>query len=233
MFQRVLATRAQWGSVLLLATVTLTSCLISIPTVAIADEIPSVVATVQGQSISAEELTSALHGELMRLEIQRYQVLKEKLDELIADKIFSLEAAQRGVPVQQFVQDEIVAKIPAVTPEQVQAFYEANKSRIKQPLEKISEQINRYTYDILSYLEPLSLPMEPQHPFNQVLLSYVPKTLKAKYADRIFSRIPDIHKKAIISCHIASQLVYIKGLSWTPKITDILPILCQDPELVN
>jgi len=54
MFQRVSATRAQWGSVLLLATVTLTSCLLSIPTMAVADEIPSVVATVQGQSISAE-----------------------------------------------------------------------------------------------------------------------------------------------------------------------------------
>ena len=99
--------------------------------------------------------------------------------------------------------------------------------------EKISEQINRYTYDILSYLEPLSLPMESEHPFNQVLLSYVPKTLTENYKDRIFSRIPDIHKKAIISCHLASQIVYVKGLSWAPKITDILPILCQDPELVN
>ena len=144
MFQRVLATRAQWGSVLLLATVTLTSCLISIPTVALADEIPSVVATVQGQSISAEELTSALHGELMRLEIQRYQVLKDKLDELIAERIVSLEAAKRGVPVQQFIQDEIVAKVPAVTPEQVKAFYEANKNRIQQPLEKVTERLTAY-----------------------------------------------------------------------------------------
>ena len=144
MFQRVSATRAQWGSVLFLATVTLTSCLISIPTVAVADEIPSVVATVQGQSISAEELTSALHGELMRLEIQRYQVLKEKLDELIAERILSLEAAQRGVAVPQLIQDEIVAKAPVVTPEQVQAFYEANKNRIRQPLEKMAEQITGY-----------------------------------------------------------------------------------------
>ena len=51
MFQRVLATRVQWGSVLLLATATLASCLISLPALVMADEIPSVVATVQGQSI--------------------------------------------------------------------------------------------------------------------------------------------------------------------------------------
>ena len=73
-----------------------------------------VVATVQGQPIAAEDLTNALRGELMRLEIQRYQTLRDKLDELIADKIFSLEAAQRGVSVQQFVHDEISAKIQAV-----------------------------------------------------------------------------------------------------------------------
>src|SRR6266446_1456798 len=139
MFQRISKTRAQWGTIL--ALVTLTSVMMSIPMLAIAEELPSVVATVQGQPIAAEDLTNLLRGELTRLEIQRYQVMKEKLDELIADKIFSLEAAQRGVPVQQFVQDEIVAKIPAVTPQQIQAFYEANKSRIKQPLEKISEQI--------------------------------------------------------------------------------------------
>lgn len=146
MFQRVSAMRARWGSVLLLATITLTSRLLGTPTAAVAAELPAVVATVQGQAISAEELTSALHGELMRLEIQRYQVLKEKLDDLIAERIFSLEAAKRGMSVQQFSQDEIVAKVPAVPPEQVQAFYEANKNRIQQPLEKVADRITAYLH---------------------------------------------------------------------------------------
>src|SRR5262244_1813407 len=142
MFQRVLETRAQWGS--LLALVTLIGSMTFIPTRIAAEELPAVVATVQGQPIAAEDLTKALRGELLRLDIQRYQTLREKLDDLIADKIFTLEAAQRGVSVQQFVHDEISAKIPAVTPEQVQTFYEANKNRIKQPLEKISEQLTSY-----------------------------------------------------------------------------------------
>ena len=176
MFQRVSATRAQWGSVLFLATVTLTSCLISIPTVAVADEIPSVVATVQGQSISAEELTSALHGELMRLEIQRYQVLKEKLDELIAERILSLEAAQRGVSVLQLIQDEIVSKVPAVTLEQVKAFYEANKNRIQQPLEKVTEQIAAY------------LRQQEQEQRRQALL----KELRTHYPVTVALRAPKI-----------------------------------------
>jgi len=114
------------------------------PTAAVAADIPPVVATVQGQTISAEELTGALKGELTRLEIQRYQVMKDKLDALIAERIVSLEATKRGVSVQQLLQDEVAAKIPAVTPEQVQAFYEANKSRIQQPLDKIADQIGAY-----------------------------------------------------------------------------------------
>src|SRR5438132_14168837 len=117
MLQRVLETCAQWSS--RLAVVTLLGLMALIPTRLAAEELPSVVATVQGQPIAAEDLTHALRGELLRLEIQRYQTLREKLDDLIAHKIFSLEAAQRGVSEQQFVHDEINAKIPAVTPEQV------------------------------------------------------------------------------------------------------------------
>ena len=142
MFQRVVETRTQWGSMLVM--VILIGLMTLIPTRLAAEELPAVVATVQGQPIAAEDLTNALRGELLRLQIQRYQTLREKLDDLIAHKIFSLEAAQRGVPVQQFVHDEISAKIQTVTPEQVQAFYEANKNRIKQPLEKVSEQITSY-----------------------------------------------------------------------------------------
>jgi protein-disulfide isomerase len=144
MFQRVVETCAQWSS--MLAMVTLIGWMTFIPMRVTAEELPAVVATVQGQPIAAEDLTNALRGELLRLEIQRYQTLREKLDDLIAHKIFSLEAAQRGVSVQQFVHDEISAKIQAVTPEQVQAFYEGNKNRIRQPLEKVSEQITSYLH---------------------------------------------------------------------------------------
>src|ERR1041385_6182917 len=101
MFQRGLETCTQWSSVL--ATLVFTGLITLIPMRVAAEELPSVVATVQRQPIAAEDLTKALRGELLRLEIQRYQALREKLDDLIADKIFSLEAAQRGVSVEQLV----------------------------------------------------------------------------------------------------------------------------------
>ena len=71
MFQRVLETCVQWGS--MLAMVILIGLMTLIPTRVAAEELPAVVATVQGQPIAAEDLTNALRGELLRLEIQRYQ----------------------------------------------------------------------------------------------------------------------------------------------------------------
>ncbi len=174
MFQRVSETRAPWGS--MLAMVTLIGWMTLIPMHIVAEELPSVVATVQGEPIAAEDLTNALRGELLRLEIQRYQTLREKLDDLIADKIFNLEAAQRGVSVEQFVHDEIGAKIQAVTPEQVQAFYEANKNRIRQPLEKVSEQLTSY------------LQQQAQEQRRQALL----KELRSRYPVTVALRAPKV-----------------------------------------
>ena len=186
MFQCLSPTRARWGSVLRLVTVTLMSLITAMPIAAAAAEaaattdIPSVVATVEGQPISAEELTNALRSELMRLEIQRYQVLKEKLDDLIAERILSLEAAQRGVAVQQLVQDEVMAKVPAVTPEQVKTFYEANKNRIKQPLEQMSGQIVTY------------LQQQGQEQRRQALL----KELRPRYPVTVALQAPKIEVSA-------------------------------------
>jgi glutamate dehydrogenase len=43
--------------------------------------------------------------------------------------------------------------------------------------------------------------------------------------------MPDIHKKAIIACYIASRLVYHRGIDWNPNIVDVLPTLNEDPHL--
>jgi protein-disulfide isomerase len=102
------------------------------------------VATVQGQSISAEELTAAVRSELVRLEMERYQVMKRKLDELIAARLVQLEAAKRGVSPEQLEQETVEAKLTPVSPEQIKAFYEANKNRIRQPLEQVTPRIEAH-----------------------------------------------------------------------------------------
>ncbi len=145
MLHHVSTLQARWGSVLLCLLITAGGLLLwPVDFLAAADELPEVVATVQGQSISAAELTAAVRSELLRLEMERYQVMKQKLDELIATRLMQLEANTRGVSLQQLEQDEITAKIAPVSDEQVKAFYEANKNRIRQPLEQVSPRIEAY-----------------------------------------------------------------------------------------
>jgi protein-disulfide isomerase len=114
------------------------------PSLTSAAEIPPVVATVQELPIAAAELTTALRGELLRLDMERYRLLQGKLDELIAARLMRLEATKRGISLQQLEQEEIVAKTAPPSTDQVNTFYEANKQRIRQPLEQIKPRLADY-----------------------------------------------------------------------------------------
>ncbi len=97
--------------------------------------------------------------------------------------------------------------------------------------DKISEQINTYTYELLDYLEPLTLASELDDPLVKALLNFCPSLLSEKYRGRVIENIPSIHKKAIVACFLASRLVYQKGLKWSPSIVDVLPLIASDPNL--
>lgn len=97
----------------------------------------------------------------------------------------------------------------------------------------ISAKINGFMYEFLDFLETKTLPEDPKDPIIQALLNYCPPLIREKYPQRVLTQVPDIHKKAIISCHIASRLVYHRGLSWTPKVIDVLPLICKDPQIIG
>lgn len=99
--------------------------------------------------------------------------------------------------------------------------------------EWISERINTFTYELLDYLQPLTLSTDPQDPLIRCLLNYCPPLLRTRYQKRILEEIPDIHKKAIIACHIASRLVYMRGLDWSPRVVDVLPLIAKDPSITG
>ncbi|GAB4192053.1 MAG: NAD-glutamate dehydrogenase [Simkaniaceae bacterium] len=98
--------------------------------------------------------------------------------------------------------------------------------------EWISERINTYTYQLLESLENQKLSRDPADPLIQCLFNYCPPLFREKYADRIISHIPESHKRAIISCYIASKIVYKKGLRWSPTIADVLPLVATDPTII-
>ena len=75
--------------------------------------------------------------------------------------------------------------------------------------------------------------MDPHDPLIRCLLHYCPPLLRNKYRDRVLESVPDVHKKAIIACYLASRVVYSRGLNWSPSLVDVLPVITQDSLIMN
>lgn len=97
--------------------------------------------------------------------------------------------------------------------------------------DRISKRINQFTDQLLDYLESAPLSSDPRDPLIQSFLNYCLPTLRLHYQERLIKEIPQAHKKAIIACYIACNLVYNKGLSWFPTIVDILPVFLEQQEI--
>ncbi|OGN62496.1 MAG: glutamate dehydrogenase [Chlamydiae bacterium RIFCSPHIGHO2_12_FULL_49_11] len=106
--------------------------------------------------------------------------------------------------------------------------YLATKKPLTQISDELSEKINDLMYRILSGLEPVTLSSDPNDPLNRCLFLYNLPFFRTHFEGRILTHIPDIHKKAMISSYIAANLIYKRGLDWTPSILDILPHIISD-----
>ena len=97
--------------------------------------------------------------------------------------------------------------------------------------DQISNRMNQYTYQLLDYLYPNDLKNWDDDPITRAFLDYCLPTLRNKFSSHLIREIPDLHKKAMVSCHIAAQIVYKKGVDWSPSIVDILPLILSNSAL--
>lgn len=106
-------------------------------------------------------------------------------------------------------------------------YYRQNDCKVKLSLvaELVSKKINQYTDEIAAYLLPLDLSSPANKKLLDVFINYVPDCIKKDHLDRCLNRVPDMHKKAIISTALACRLVYSRGIAWSPSVVDILPVL--------
>ncbi|KAH3760382.1 glutamate dehydrogenase [Pelomyxa schiedti] len=107
------------------------------------------------------------------------------------------------------------------------AYWLKNGKKIKMThiSELVSQRINKFTDDIATYLKPLDLNAPEHAKLLKVFIDYVPDCIKSGHLDQCLARVPDMHKKAIISTALACKLVYGKGIDWEPSVVDILPLI--------
>lgn len=113
------------------------------------------VATIKGAVISEEELNRAATPDLEKLELQRLQseanfirsrqqILENTLKRLVEERLLDAEAARQGIKAKDLLAKEVDQKVKDPTTEEVNSFYEANKSRIPTPREQVAGQIQQY-----------------------------------------------------------------------------------------
>lgn len=101
-------------------------------------------AEVNGDSITAEDLERALGARLRQLEQQVYDLKRKQLDTLIAERLLTQEAARRGTSVAALLDAEVTAKVGLVTEQEIEAFYQANKARLRGEEAVVREQVRTY-----------------------------------------------------------------------------------------
>jgi len=103
-----------------------------------------VLAVVGDLEITEAEVTDLMAAQLGKLEQERYSILKQGVDSLVADRLVELEAEKRGITVEELIAQELEAKVSEPTDAEVDAFYEQQKARIRQPKEEVVGQIREY-----------------------------------------------------------------------------------------
>ena len=105
----------------------------------------SKVATIGTRTVTRAELEERARGKLIQIENQRYEALREVLNDLIATELENQEAAARGISPGALEIQEIDGKVPDPTDAEVQAVYDANKAQLAgQTLDQVKPRIIQY-----------------------------------------------------------------------------------------
>jgi protein-disulfide isomerase len=106
-----------------------------------AQEPREIVAKVDGENISAQDLREAAGLSLARLEDETYRIKQQKLQSLIEDKLLAHEAGRRHVSLESLIETEITSKVGAVTPREIDALYEMYEKRWQKPESEVEGQL--------------------------------------------------------------------------------------------
>lgn len=104
-----------------------------------------VAAYIGGKAITIVEVDAKALGTNMKLAQTLFEARQEALDQIIMERLLSQEAAAQGIALEALISKRLAEKAAPVTDEDVEAFYNANSSRMRgQTLEAVSDAIRQY-----------------------------------------------------------------------------------------
>ena len=104
-----------------------------------------VVARVGDQPITLDAVDEKVLTTNLQVFQDLYDARRQAIEEIVAEAVLAQEAASRGITSEELVAEEITSKVPPVTEEDIQAFFDQNRARLGgQTLEQIGPQIREY-----------------------------------------------------------------------------------------
>jgi hypothetical protein len=105
-----------------------------------------VVARVGEREITLQQVDERALKANMAVFQQLYDARRQAIEELVAEALLEEEARTRGITRDELETQEIRSKVPAVTPRDVEDFFNQNRARIPegQTLEQLSGQIQEF-----------------------------------------------------------------------------------------
>ncbi len=98
---------------------------------------------IEGQTITIEELEKAAPGDFLNLEVEREKILEAQLARTAAARLVSLEAKARGLSDTELLQQEVIAKVPEPSDEEIGAYYQASRDLMKEGQDKAVPRIRQ------------------------------------------------------------------------------------------
>lgn len=105
----------------------------------------SAAAVIAGKPVSLAEIDARITKSNTEFAQELYNARKAALDDLILEQFLQADAASKGVPVEEYIQQRINETAAPVTDAEVEAFFKQNEARMQgRTLEQMSGQIKDY-----------------------------------------------------------------------------------------
>ena len=106
--------------------------------------LPEILGVVNGVKITKQDLSAETRTRVEQLQRQVVEARERELDLQIDSLLLESEAKKRGVSASQVIKDEVIAKVPAPTDAEAQAFYDKNKANFQTAFNDEKNNILQY-----------------------------------------------------------------------------------------
>lgn len=99
-------------------------------------------ATIDGVPITDADIESLVKNDIMKINLELYEIKKDAVDYLIEKKLLEKAAKAKNLTVDQLLKQEVFDKLKAVSDDDVQAFFEMHKQQFQgKEFDTVKDQI--------------------------------------------------------------------------------------------